>query len=139
MDGTQLTEREKEWLRAPVAWGGTEWHPTKALGSGSYATVFYAEPRTAGGGASTGQPLLVPVAIKCTLTARLTAWSRRQLEEEQRLWSQLQHPHIVRLLGSSVESHRHVLLMELCHGGELFTRRGSLGVERHALLCPFCA
>ena len=114
-----LTVEEQRLLVTPVVWEGSEWRMHRVLGKGSYATVFEARCSNL---ASAPQPLVVPLAVKVTLTSRLTSWSRRQLDEERRLWAQLQHPHIVRLVGSVADESRHALLMELCHGGELFDR-----------------
>ena len=52
----------------------------------------------------------------------ISAWATAQLVREASIWSGLDHPHIVKLVGHLRGPERHVLLLEHAAGGELFDR-----------------
>jgi len=80
-----------------------------------------------------------PVAVKVMLSkVRVQEKARRQFLREIETTSALQHPHIVRFLGSEAEENRFSFLLEYCAGGslaDLMKRRGGpLSLEEAAPL-----
>ena len=100
------------------AFQGHVWSVGSRLGAGRFATVYSCKCTTDGAKA--------PLAAKVTQLAGLSPWGRAQLSEELAIWSTLKHPNVVRLHGSFTDATRHVLFLEMCHGGELFDRIISL-------------
>ena len=98
-----------------LRWEGAEWDMVKKLGNGKFATVFRLEER---GGTRVR-------AAKVSALRTLSHWSRTQLELEVSIWASLTHPHVLHCYGHLADSERHVLLLELAAGGELFDRIAS--------------
>ena len=86
----------------------------KKLGAGRFASVYALKCRT--------KPALPQLAAKVTTLAGISAWARAQLGEELAIWQTLHHPNVVRLYGHITDAAKHVLLLELAQGGELFER-----------------
>jgi len=119
---TAFAARERSLAGRRLRYDGVEWALKDKLGSGRFATVYLAE-RTAilsPSGANAKAPRLL--AVKVTDVTAISAWSTMQLVREASIWSGLNHPHIVKMVGNIRGPTQHVLLLELAAGGELFDR-----------------
>ncbi len=90
------------------------WSFAAKLGSGRFASVFRIH--------CTSAPERVPLAAKVTQLNGISQWARAQLSEELAIWQTLKHPNVVRMYGHMADATRHVLVLELALGGELFER-----------------
>ena len=86
----------------------------KKLGSGRFASVYSLR--------CTNNSTKQKLAAKVTTLKGISSWARAQLGEELAIWQTLQHPNVVKLHGHITDATRHVLLLELALGGELFER-----------------
>lgn len=90
---------------------GEDWALERKLGSGRFASVYVCRCAS-----KADKPV---IAAKVTTLAGISPWARAQLSEELAIWSTLRHPNVIQLHGSLTDAHRHVLLLELAHGGEV--------------------
>lgn len=90
------------------------WSFAAKLGSGRFASVFRIH--------CTSAPERMPLAAKVTQLNGISQWARAQLSEELAIWQTLKHPNVVRMYGHMADATRHVLVLELALGGELFER-----------------
>ena len=97
-----------------ISFQGDTWKLEKKLGSGRFASVYSL--------ACTSTASKPKLAAKVTTLAGLSPWAKAQLTEELAIWQTLRHPNVVRLHGHLSDEKRHVLLLELAKGGELFER-----------------
>ena len=96
-----------------IQFDGQTWAMEAKLGSGRFASVYRlrcdSQQRS-------------PIAAKVTQLNGISPWARAQLSEELAIWQTLDHPNVVRMHGHLADATRHVLLLELALGGELFER-----------------
>ena len=97
-----------------MMWQGDKWILEQRLGSGRFASVFKLS--------CASNPSRPTLAAKVTTLQGISAWARAQLTEELAIWQTLRHPNVVRLHGYLSDKTKHVLLLELARGGELFER-----------------
>jgi len=104
---------------------GEVWNFEAKLGSGRFASVYRLRCATAE---------KTPIAAKVTQLNGISPWARSQLSEELAIWQTLKHPNVVSMHGHCADATRHVLLLELALGGELFERIVSMQsfCEEHA-------
>jgi hypothetical protein len=93
---------------------GDKWDFEKKLGSGRFASVYSLK--------CSNNSAKQKIAAKVTTLAGISSWARAQLGEELAIWRTLNHPNVVRMHGHLTDATRHVLLLELARGGELFER-----------------
>jgi len=97
-----------------IEFEGEVWDFEKKLGSGRFASVYRLRCSTT--------PAKTPIAAKVTTLQGISPWARSQLSEEMAIWQTLRHPNIVQLYGHLADATKHILLLELARGGELFER-----------------
>ena len=97
-----------------LMWQGDKWTLEQRLGSGRFASVYKLS--------CASNPSRQTLAAKVTTLQGISAWARSQLTEELAIWQTLRHPNVVRLHGYLSDKTKHVLLLELARGGELFER-----------------
>lgn len=85
----------------------------KVLGSGSYGKVFLAENR---------KDKSIHVAIKVIKKTGLSQEDLTNLEREVTLMQTVDHPNIVKYYETYIDVKFIYLVMELCRGGELFSK-----------------
>ncbi len=74
-----------------------------------------------------------PAAAKY-VTLDLSKSSKRLLENEVKIWSSVQHPNCVSLIGASIDGNKLVLFCELMSGGSLFSQHTQRLKNKAALL-----
>ncbi|XP_064488538.1 proto-oncogene tyrosine-protein kinase ROS-like isoform X2 [Ornithodoros turicata] len=89
---------------------------TKFLGSGAFGEVFEGIAHDLGG---EGQPP-TKVAVK-TLRKGATDQEKAEFLKEAKLMSNFKHEHILRLLGISLDTSLHFIILELMEGGDLLS------------------
>ena len=97
-----------------LSFQGDTWEFEKKLGAGRFAAVYSLK--------CVSNKEKKPLAAKVTQLKGISPWARSQLGEELAIWQTLRHPNVVRLQGHLADATRHVLLLELARGGELFER-----------------
>ena len=97
-----------------ISWQQETWDFSKKLGSGRFATVYAMTCKS--------NSKKSDYAAKVTTLAGISPWARAQLAEELAIWQTLSHPNVVRLYGHHTDATRHLLILELAKGGELFER-----------------
>jgi len=97
-----------------IEFEGEVWDFEKKLGSGRFASVYRLR--------CSSTPTKTPIAAKVTTLQGISPWARSQLSEEMAIWQTLRHPNIVQLYGHLADATKHILLLELARGGELFER-----------------
>ena len=99
----------------------------EALGSGMTGTVHEWTHKT------TGQC----VAIKCVKKRGLSSFAIASMKDEIQLLSQLDHPNIVKIIDAFENDDCVALVMEICHGLELFDQL-FLRVQFTQEVCASC-